>query len=163
MIKYLQKKYGDHHIVSRNSWLGTYLIELLDKKYRKTGTIKDGNFYQIIVPKNIIKEVGFDMAPIKYNKMEQMVEKLFRSDLYSYIEVTIENELLVQVCKSYFKQNGDLLLHKQDVMKAIRQFLKSYNITEEDLKLESMYRDYGRHMKRIRTRVLNQRLNQLIA
>lgn len=42
LVKYLTKKYGPQHIVNRNTWLGSYFIELLDKQYRRSGNIKDG-------------------------------------------------------------------------------------------------------------------------
>jgi len=164
LIKYLIKKYGDFHIVSRNSWLGSYLIEILDKKYRRSGTIKDGDYYKIIVPKNIVKGVGFDMPAIKYIKLEQMIDKLFRNDLYSYIDVSIDNDLLVSnTYKSSFTGDLNKVIHKQNVVKALNQFFKTYNIIEDDLKMGTIYRDYSRHINKKRTVNENNKTNRLVS
>ena len=53
------------------------------------------------------------MPPIKYTKLEQMIDKLFRNDLYSYIAVSIENNLMVKVNNSTFNDTGDNVLHRQ--------------------------------------------------
>ena len=59
LIKYLTKKYGTYHIVNRTSWLGSYLVELLDKQYRRKGNIKDGAYYSLVVSKKNNKRSRF--------------------------------------------------------------------------------------------------------
>ena len=151
LIKYLVKKYGKYHIVNRTSWLGSYLIELLDKQYRRKGNIKNGDFYSLVVSKEIIQKVGFDMPAIKYKKLEQMIDKLFRNELYSYIEISIENNLLVKVNKGSFDDSDKQIINKQNVINAMKQFFKTYNITEDDIKLETIYRDHARYVNKFRT------------
>ena len=66
---------------------------------------------------------------------EDFIKQLFRHSLDVYINITIAKGLVVDYgCSMY----------EQDVMKAMKQFLDMYGITEDELKLDSLYRDYSR-------------------
>lgn len=140
--KYLLKKYGNSYTVNRTDWLGKYLVDLLDKQYRKKGSFNELDFYTIIVPSTIIKEVGFDMSAVKMKHFESMIDKVFRSELETYIEVSLSAELYTRDASKYYKQN---------TLQAMEQFLKRFDIYEDDLKLESLYRDYARKKKPVET------------
>lgn len=135
--KFLQKKYGTNYEVSSNSLLGIFLIEILDKQYRKDHKkIIQKDYYPLIIPKYIVERVGFDMPTSKMKRFEEMLVKLFKTELESYIKLTIESELYVKI---------DDKKYRQDIMKAIKQYLDYFDITEDELKLESLYRDFNRN------------------
>lgn len=136
--KYLTKKFGDSYRVNRTDWVGKYLIDLLDKQYRRKGTIKEDAFYKIEVPSSVVKEVGFDMSVTKMRHFESMIDKVFRSELETFIDVSISSNL-------YFNVNSKF--HKLSVMKAMQQFLETFEISEDDIKLESLYRNFARKKK----------------
>ena len=139
LTKYLQKKYGNSHTVSRVSWLGKYVIDILDKQYRKkTMPFKNTSFYRLDVPLSIIKESGFDISIVKLKNLEEMIEKVFRNDLYSYIEVSVSSDL--KFYNEVYQSDN-----KQNKMKAIAQFLKFYGINEDELSIDSLYRDFNRN------------------
>lgn len=141
LTKYLVQKYGNTHTVSRNSWLGNYVIELLTKQYRKHKAIqKTETYFTIEIPLTIMKESGFDISTDKLRRLEIMIDKVFRNDLDSYIAVSIGCEL-----KYYNEQFSSL--NKQNVVKAIEQFLGFYNITEDELSPDTIYRDFYRSKK----------------
>jgi hypothetical protein len=136
LCKFLEKKYGNHHKVSINSSLGIYLTDLLDKQYRKEHkNLKEKNFYPFHFPKTIIERQGFDMSSAKMKKFEMFLQKLFLSSMDDYITTSMHSNLVV-------KSENSIL--KQDVMKAMKQFLKCYDVTEDELKLENLYRNYHR-------------------
>lgn len=136
--KYLLKKYGDSFVVSRNSWLGTYIIEILDKDYRKSNAQLDRkSSYEIKVPSSIVIRNGFDISSTKMKKLDEMIRYIFVSDLSSYIEVSKASGL-------HFKNTAHKSFNKQNAMQAIYQFLEFYGIEEGDLRVESLYRDYQR-------------------
>lgn len=140
--KYLVKKYGDSHVVSRHSWLGRYIIDLLDKNYRKNkANIEKGEFYTFVVPASIIQQIGFDVSPAKYNDLAIMINKVFLNDLYSYIDVSIAAEL------KFHNPDHDSI-NKQNRMRAISQFLLHYGITEDEVAVSSIYRAFDRETKR---------------
>jgi hypothetical protein len=139
--KYLQKKYGDTHVVSRRSWLGRYFIDLLDKQYRKTKVdFEKEDYYQVIVPASIVKEVGFDLSNTKVKSLGDMIHKVFINDLYSYIEVSVGSKLS-------FKNEQFESYNKQNVFQAIIQFLDYYDIGDDEIKVESLYRNYSREQE----------------
>jgi len=134
--KYLIKKYGTSYKISSNSLLGIFLIEILDKQYRKEHRqIKEKNYYPIIIPKVIVEKVGFDFPTSKMRRFELMIKQLFRNELDSHVDIAINAELYVNINDKKYKL---------DVMKAIKQYLEFYDITEDELRLDSLYRDYKR-------------------
>lgn len=155
LSKYLVQKYGSHHVVSRNSWLGNYVIELLTKQYRKNKVLqKTETYFTIEIPLTIMKESGFDISTDKLNRLEIMIEKVFRNDLESYIMVSIGCEL-----KYYNEQFNSL--NKQNVVKAIEQFLGYYSIGEDELSPETIYRDFYRSKKSDKNNVLKELRNTI--
>lgn len=137
--KYLVSKYGEVHRVTRDSWLGRYVIETLGRKYKreKQGT-KKKDFYHLSIPNSVIKEDGFFYSQKKSKAFADMIEEIFYNDLYSYIEVSIGNELK-------FVNDKSKNFNKQNVYKAIEQFLGFYDISEGELRLDSVYRRYSRY------------------
>ena len=139
--KYLTQKYGNTHCVSRRSWLGRYLVDILDKKYRKTKVdIKKEDYYQISIPSSIVKEIGFDISAIKLKHLTEMIHKIFMNDLYSYIEVSVGSKL-----KFYNKEHESI--NKQNTLQSIYQFLHFYTITEDEISPETIYRTFYRDRK----------------
>lgn len=138
LTKYLNQKYGNMHCVTRSSWLGSYIIEILTKQYRKQkAAVNSQAFYTIEIPVTIMKETGFDISTEKMRRMEIMIEKVFRNDLESYIEVSIGCDL------KHFNHDFQSL-NKQNVTKAIEQFLSFYKISEDELSADTLYRDFFR-------------------
>lgn len=141
LSKFLLKKYGPTHKVSFYSLLGQFLMEILDKQYRKDKTkVREKSYYPLVVPKTFVEKFGFDMPPRKMKRFEDMLIRLFKNELESHVDITVEYDL-------YISENDKK--YKLDVMKAIKQFLNFYNINEDDLKLESLYRDYKRQKKEL--------------
>jgi len=139
--KYLTKKYGTEHDVNRRTWFGRYIIDLLDKNYRKSNVdLKKDSFYPVHVSSAIIKEVGFDMSATKLKLLEEMINKVFLNDLYSYINVSMGNELK-------FHNARHNSINKQNATQAIAQFLKFYDIHESELCQDSVYRNFNRVRK----------------
>ena len=139
--KFLTKKYGEVHHVKKTSLLGGIIIDILDKQYRKQSIDVDRkSWYKVSVPATIVKEVGFDISFLKLKKLGDKIYTIFYNDLENYITLTVENDL------KFFNEKHSSI-NKQNRMKAIAQFLDFYNITEEELKLESVYRTIDRRLK----------------
>lgn len=139
--KFLTKKYGTHHKVSRHSLLGIHLIELLDKQYkRETSKISEKQSFPFHFEKSVVEKIGFNISSSKMKKFEVFLQKLFRSSLDDYITTSINSNLVIK------NENS---IYKQDVLNAMKQFLACYDINEDDLKLNSLYRDYSREKKNV--------------
>ena len=136
--KYLTSKYGTEHCVSRRSWLGKYLVNLLDKQYRKSKEHIPGvDYYTIGIPSSIVKDVGFDINGLKLKDLSDMIHKVFLNDLYSYIEVSVGSGL------KFINHDHDSI-NKQNVVRAISQFLKYYDIHEDEISTDTIYKGFYR-------------------
>lgn len=146
--KYLTQKYGPMHCVSKRSWLGRYLIDLLDKNYRKSSVdIKKEAYYPVSIPSSIVKEVGFDISATKLKHLAEMIHKVFLNDLYSYIEVSVGSNL------RFYNEEYDSI-NKQNTLKAIAQFLSYYSITEDEISADTIYRTFYRSRKNDKTTII---------
>ena len=146
LTKYLNLKYGTVHNVTRSSWLGNYIIEILTKQYRKQkALVKSTSFYTIALPITVLKESGFDISTEKMRRLEIMIEKVFRNDLDSYIGVSIGCDL------KHFNHDFQSM-NKQNVAKAIDQFLRFHEISEDELSADTLYRDFFRSKESDKTK-----------
>ena len=139
--KYLTAKYGTEHCVSRKSWLGRYLVNLLDKQYRKSKEHIPGlDFYSLEIPSSIVKDVGFDINGLKLKDLAEMIHKVFLNDLYGYIEVSVGSGL------KFFNSDHDSI-NKQNTVRAISQFLRHYDIHEDEISADTLYKGFYRDRK----------------
>lgn len=126
--KYLAHRYGKNCVLSKKSLLGILIFELLDKKITK----QDRNFinfsekYTITISEAYFYKRGFYISSHKKKFISIALEKLFIEDLYAFIDITIENNTISAV-------------------KAMKIFLCKYDITENEVKFESLYRSYQRY------------------
>lgn len=138
--KYLDKKYGSDLNVSRKSFMGLFLLRLLSEKHIEdfeTKKIKTDCTYIIMIGTYYLEKIDFPLDKRKTNSFVYSMEQLFREDLFSHVDVSIKSNLF------YYTIKERLLKHK--ATDAIKQFLTFYNIFEDDLALESIYRAYKRH------------------
>jgi hypothetical protein len=125
--KYLTKRYGVVHQVSKKTFIGLFLLQLLEKKIdRPDKEAGKGSIYEIEIPEYYFNKNGYSIDKNKLKYLSVCLERLFFEDFYSFID----NEL----CK------GDLTAKK-----AIRLFFSIYKITENELNQDSMYRNYQRY------------------
>lgn len=125
--KYLIKRYGTTHQVSKKTFIGLFLLQLLEKKIEKQEKDIPNNFtYEIEVPEYYFNTKGYSVDTKKLKFLGICLEKLFVEDCNSFID----NELL----------KGD-----SNAKKAIKLFFCIYGIDENDLNLDSVYRNYQRY------------------
>lgn len=125
--KYLIKKYGEVHTVTKKTFLGLLLLELINDKVEPSDR-QFVNFekYELNIPEFYFNKKGFNIDKNKARFLGNCLEKLFLEDFHTFIDL-------------------ELIKGKTNAMKSIKLFLLFYNISENDLKLESLYRNYQRH------------------
>lgn len=126
--KYLIKRYGTVHQLSKTTFMGLLFIQLLDKTIAKQEKLykKTMAMYDIEVPEYYFNTKGYHVDEDKLRLFSICLEKLFIEDFYFFVD----HELLKPHANAY---------------KAVVLFFSIYDITEGDLKLESMYRKYQRY------------------
>ena len=125
--KFLNVKYGTEALVSKKTRMGLILIELLDSKIDRSGidvtgcTVK----YTINVSERYFNIKGFNVSFNKKKFLAVYLEKQFTEELRSYVDL----QLAIGV----------------PAMQAMRVFLKYYSISEDEMKIDSIYRNYQRY------------------
>lgn len=128
--KYLIGRYGAKHTMSKKSLLGTILFHLLDKNCPKANFQSDDykHKYDIMVPEYYFNTRGFEIGTKKKQYLALCFEKIFFEDLMQSIEIAVSK------------------YHQKPIV-AIRMFLENYNISENDVNFDSIYRQYQREKK----------------
>lgn len=123
--KYLDRKYGSEQKISKKTFIGLFLIEMLHKDIEKTNPFP-GDHYNVVVPEFYFNKKGYSISQDKLRTIGVSFETLFINDFYHFVDTKLFE--------------GNLNAYKSVVL-----FLKLYDIKEDELKLESMYRKYQRY------------------
>lgn len=123
--KYLIARYGIQHTITKNSLLGLMVFNQLSKNFSPAkNQITGADVYEVHLTDWCFKNVGHSIDVATLNALGKALELLFREDLHEYV-----------------KQQ---LLKQEKATAAIKEFLKNYDVTEDELKFESVYKDYKR-------------------
>ncbi|HSD07918.1 hypothetical protein [Flavobacterium sp.] len=125
--KYLIKKYGNIHTISKKTFIGILLLELIDKDADTSDIdFKGFDTYKMDIPEMYFNTKGFNVSRKKLKFLGVCLERLFFEDFHSFVDV-------------------ELAKGKSNAWQSVKLFLLLYDINENELKLESMYRNYQRH------------------
>ena len=128
--KYLSVRYGNEHTLTKTSLLGMLLFYSLEQRIEKqNSSISDfDDNYNILVSQHYMHQKGFSVNMKTRKFIAVCFEKLFMEDMNGFIDKCI----------------GQL---NQSAMSSLKIFLKTYEIAEDDVKTESLYRQYQRYSK----------------
>lgn len=126
--KWLCGRFGEQHIVTKKSAIGLMILQVLDKKIEKPKKLAEDypERYQIVVTQRYFNIKGFEIGYNCRRLLSQLLERQFKDDLNSFVDMEIKRP-------------------NTNAYGAIRTFLNHYGINENDLKLESVYRNYQRY------------------
>lgn len=123
--KYLIARYGLNHTITKQSLLGMMVHEKLSKNYNPADYIRrSGDVYEVVLTDWCFRNVGHSIDIPTLNALGSAMYYLFREDLYLYVRQ--------QLAKG------------EKATTAIKEFLQMFDITEDELKFETVYRDYKR-------------------
>ena len=124
--KYLVKKYGKVLEFSSNCTLSPIIKTALSKEVKSSSLkLKTENSYTVKLSNFYISKFGVFLNPDDINLFNNEVERLFREEMYG---------AMVFSKKIYNNKYRDTM----------REFLKVYDITEKDIKFETLIRDFER-------------------
>ncbi|KIQ22654.1 hypothetical protein RT99_05990 [Flavobacterium sp. MEB061] len=125
--KYLIKKYGEIHTISKKTFLGLLLLELISTE-ADTSDIDFNGFdrYIIDIPELYFNTKGYVINRNKLKFLGVCLERLFFEDFHAFVDV-------------------ELAKGKSNAWQSVELFLNLNNINENEMKLGSMYRNYQRH------------------
>ncbi len=132
VYKYLIKKCGSDHIrASRNTFVGSQILSLLsrnaDVRARKSDYKK---IFKATISESYYEKNGMHINAGNAQLFNDQIDKMFREELYSHMII--------------WKN-----LNKKLFLKTMHSFLAVYEIEEDDIKAETLYRDFKRKKNEI--------------
>lgn len=124
--KYLIAKYGEKHTISRNTLLGLFTLEYLEKDFKpELGEMQFDDKYVIEIGEYYFKKKGHSISIAKRKMIGMVMERLVREEIFQFVDIQV-----IDGC---------------DALESIRNYLRFYKISEDELKLDSIYKAYKRH------------------
>lgn len=127
VYKYLQKSVGEKLETSKNSFFGTIVLDLLSKGDCDINVIKGSLVYSVEISEWNMNHYGIYIDEKIKRKFNSHMDKMFRKELITYVDIQRDRG---------FRQKES----------ALREFLFYYNITEEDIKFETLVKYMHRNI-----------------
>ena len=128
VLKFLVKKYGLCPEVSKNNLLGVEVLRALTKKYEKPESFIPNTFrYTVQVGEFYFNTKGHTISRNNRQHLGIVLGKLFDEAMCDHLDMAVSRN--------------------RKAMTELKYYLKFYGITEEDAKLESLYKVYQRHCR----------------
>lgn len=127
VYKFLVARYGTDHIVaSRRTFVGNLVLSLHSRNndYRRKST-GFSKIFKVTVSESFYEKLGMHITPENAMLFNQQVDSVFREELF---------------CHAIINNTTD----KKKFLKSIRSFLDVYDISEDDIKLDTLYRNFKR-------------------
>ncbi|MBW2962298.1 hypothetical protein [Mesonia aestuariivivens] len=128
VYKFLLKRCGSDAIeASRTNFIGSLILSLhgrnTDVKYSKTRNFS--KIFSIKVPYSLYDKTGVHISEVNAQLFNDQIDKLFRDEIFVHMLINKDQD-------------------KKHFLKSLKSFLTIYDITEEDIKLETLHRDFKR-------------------
>lgn len=131
VYKFLKTRCGSDHIkATRTDTFGSLALSLLGKiadvKPQKTEFTK---VFKVTIAEDSYIRQGLHLTSANAQVFNHQVDRMFREELFFHLIIN--------------KGLSDKMF-----MNSIRRFMEVYEITEEDIKLDTLYRDFKRRKKK---------------
>lgn len=127
VYKFLVARCGSDEIeASRSTFIGSLILSMHGRN--PDVRLKKNNFtklFKVTISESHYQKLGMHITSENAQLFNDLVDKVFREELY---------------CHALLNKMGNKSLY----LEAIRKFLEVYNITEDDIKLDTLYRDFKR-------------------
>jgi len=139
--KYLAIKLGPEYRLTSMDWFGSIVFSMLEKKgIKKHNCIKDTNIsnktevFQFIMSYNLTTKIGFVLSPKNATMIHNIVDRVFRDEIYY---TAIRNKEFYDI----------------EYQTSINDILDSYDIIDEDITWDAIYKEFTRKKKNIKSRL----------
>lgn len=129
VYKFLNSLFGEFYYLSMGDSLGSFIIGMLQKEqkmlYYSLKPIKEKKMYKIVASNSIYEKQGIQLNEREIRYIGVVVDNYFREQCFS--------------TAIFAKQQ-----YGKEIAVSIRDFCQFYNITDEDINYESLYRHFFR-------------------
>lgn len=128
VYKFLLKRCGTDTIeAKRNTFIGCLIISLHGRN-ADVRVSKKSNYtklFHIKVPYQLYDKTGVHISQVNAQLFNDQIDKIFREEIFVHMMIN---------------KNQD----KKHFLKSLKIFLDIYDITEEDIRLDTLHRDFKR-------------------
>lgn len=127
--KYLIKKYGHAPVLTKKNFIGMLVLELISNKIDSPDKkIPQSECYTLTIPEYYFNKKGFHLSENHTKFLGACLHRLFIEEFYAFVDLELGKKTM-------------------NAYQAILFFFMLYDISEDDLKIESIYRSYQRYSK----------------
>ncbi|MEZ0182636.1 hypothetical protein AB9T89_10350 [Flavobacterium oncorhynchi] len=127
VYKFLQKKVGEKLVVTKNDLYGNLVLDILSKRYCVLESVTDAYTFPVEISLRYMEDYGIFIDQKIIRKFNSQVDRIFKEEVRSYVSL---NHTLNHIPKKT----------------AVEQFIFHYNLTEDDIKLETILKDLVRNL-----------------
>lgn len=125
VYKYLQFKVGEKLVVSKLDFFGGMVLDILTKKYSDLESVDHEFTFPVEISFSYMEKMGIYIDNRVVKKFNNRVDAMFREEMRAFMSIN-------------FRAN------KIPKETSLRQFLFQYNIGEDDIKFETLVKDFKR-------------------
>jgi len=125
VYKYLQSKVGESMTVSKKDFWGNLILDILSKRYTSPVTQPEELVYPVEISMRYMTEYGVFIDSRTVKKFNTQIDNLFREEMRTHVFINYEKNSIPKD-------------------RALKQFLDYFNISEDDIKFETLKKDLVR-------------------
>jgi hypothetical protein len=126
VYKFLQKKVGEKLVVTKNNFYGNLVLDVLAKRYCVLEAVNDDITYPVEISLRYMSDFGIFVDKNIIRKFNAQIDRIFKEEIRTYVSIN-------HTMNSMTKKD------------AVEQFLFHYDMTEDDIKLETILKDLNRN------------------
>ncbi|MEO8532840.1 MAG: hypothetical protein ABI441_03785 [Flavobacterium sp.] len=128
VYKYLQNKVGEKLVVTKFDFFGSIVLDILTKKYSDLEAVTDRYTFPVEISFSYMEKMGIYIDNKVVKKFNSRVDAMFREEMRGFANVNFS-------------------VNHTPKEASLKQFLFQYNIDEDDIKFETLLKDFKRKSK----------------
>jgi len=128
VYKYLQTKVGEKLNVTKSDFFGGLVLDILSKNYSDLQVVTYEYTFPVEISVRYMERMGIYIDSKIIRKFNTRVDDVFREEMRTY-------------CGINFRANNI------PMERSLKQFLFNYNLSEDDIKFETLVKDLRRSNK----------------
>lgn len=126
VYKYLQRKVGEKLIVSNHNFFGGIVLDILSKRYSDLKNVNNELSFPVEVSISYMEKMGFYIDAKIMRKFNYRIDDIFREEMRSFVQMNFR-------------------INRIPKESSLKSFMFEYNITEDDIKFETLIKDIQRN------------------
>lgn len=129
VYKYLQNKVGEKLVVAKFDFFGGMVLDILTKKYSDLEAVNNAMTFPVEISFSYMEKMGIYIDNRVIKKFNSRVDSMFREEMKGFANINFQ-------------------ANKTPKETSLKLFLFQYNIGEDDIKFETLVKDFRRKSKK---------------